>query len=558
MTLPGYIKTNYYGDNSVYWTEREFEAVERALRDIADGFTTEINGSGCGIQLDVYSTAGDDSWIKPDGAIFVQVICVGGGGGGASGSADTGDNYGSGGGGGGSFEIAYFDADDLGDLENVTVGAGGSGGAAISSASTTQACNNGSAGGQSSFGTTVLLRAYGGGGGTGKDGTTTNLGGGGGSARAVGGTPTDTSVPASAGFGAAVTISNADPSDGTHGGAAGGSGALNTSGAVDGYNGGMALFGGQGGAGSGGGGSGGAGGDAYAHGSWDTVSGGASGANDGSSLAGTIAKTFRGAGGGGGGGNTGTGSTGAGGDGQQPGGGGGGGGSVGTASGTITTIGSGGDGGDGIVVVVTWLCQITPPVDTTGNCTEGFTSVPSMTAYGDAEPGQPSVSGGQLTFLSADSKNWAAELLDCPGEMSNFELQFKAKCDKTTADSGGQYMEMAIFFREDSPTSANDPSSIYNCYVQICRRNDVIGPNKVLLQGRGIGNQAIVDHTVSNETTYKVIANGESLLLYIDGSLAASVGDNDPTVGTKIGIWQRSALIAGRVNYISDLTATVI
>jgi len=186
-------------------------------------------------------------------------------------------------------------------------------------------------------------------------------------------------------------------------------------------------------------------------------------------------------------------------------------------------------------------------------CSETFAYLPSLTEYGTAEAGQPSVSGGQMTFLSADSLNWSAAFNDCPPRAANFQLEFTHRLHKTNADSGGQYMQSGVWFRTTTPASDTN-MSFAGCYVLFDRIVDGIGGNFVTLKGRGIGNVDTSALAVSTETTYKIVAVGASLELYANGSLLLSTTDNDPTVGTYIGIWQRSALVSGRICYIKDLS----
>jgi len=252
----------------------------------------------------------DGTWTKPSNAKVVEVIVIGAGGGGGGGeSSATAD--GGGGGGGGGDSRAMFDAADLSDTVDVTVGAGGSGG-------TTGGGGNGEA---STFGT--LLKANGGAGADGGGATTAGTGGSGtlatGGAGGAGGLTNNPGV--------AATSSILAPSGG-----GGGGGATGPSGSVGGAGGAITLL--------------------------DIKSGGTAGAvtaAGGAGVAATVDGTA-GTGGGGGGGSSTTSTTdgGDGGVGGFPGGGGGGGGAYDTdASGGAR--GNGGVGGAGVVLVITYL-----------------------------------------------------------------------------------------------------------------------------------------------------------------------------------------------------------
>lgn len=141
-------------------------ATDLASGDIASGMIVELEYDGTNFlmlnpvanqpassaDIQVFSTAGTNTWTKPSGAKWVEVTVIGGGGAGGSGPA----NNNSSGGGGGAYGFKRFSASALGSTESYTVGAGGVAGA-----------NNtaGGAGGFSSFGTTVLIKAPGGSGG---------------------------------------------------------------------------------------------------------------------------------------------------------------------------------------------------------------------------------------------------------------------------------------------------------------------------------------------------------------------------------------------------------
>lgn len=248
------------------------------------------------------------TWNKPPGAKRVHVQAwAGGGSGGRSGS-----NTGAGGGAGGGYREAWFDADDLGATEAVTVGAGGAG----VSANLTL----GNPGGNTTFGS--LLTVYGGGGG-GYDGTNGGPGGGGAgalSAGADGGT-----AAASPGSGGSPNIATADN------GLGGGDGGVGGPSATAGYS---SVYGG-------GGGGGGAGASNPGKDGGDSIYGGAGGG--GSSGTGTVGNGGTSTFGGNGGAAAKDGASGT--AGSQPGGGGG---------GIEGGGGTSGPGGDGKVIVTTW------------------------------------------------------------------------------------------------------------------------------------------------------------------------------------------------------------
>ena len=127
-----------------------------------------------GTIVNVYTTPGSDTWVKPAGATMVYVCCIGGGGGGGGGgysSTSTGV-YGGSGGAGGAVTYAMLPAEFLPSSVDITVGAAGVAGTGGGFGGTgTNSGTVGTAGGESKFGT--FLRASGGDGGFG--GTTTSI-----------------------------------------------------------------------------------------------------------------------------------------------------------------------------------------------------------------------------------------------------------------------------------------------------------------------------------------------------------------------------------------------
>ena len=261
--------------------------------------------------VQVFSTPGPTTWVKPDGARSVEVILVGGGGGGGSGrkSALATLAHGGGGGGGGARCIGSFPAAILGATEALVVGAGGAGGAAVSASSTNGTA--GAAGGASSFG--VLLLAGPGGQGTGGSNT---VGGNGGNAASRGQFLGTAGAAGALGNGGGAVLSN--------GASAGGGGGA-------GVNAGGSAFGG------------GTGGFPTMLTNGVVTAAGANG------LSAPVNSGLPGCGGGGGS-SSGTGNAAAGGAGGLYGGGGGGGGAALDGRGDS---GKGGDGAPGIVIVIT-------------------------------------------------------------------------------------------------------------------------------------------------------------------------------------------------------------
>ena len=122
-------------------------------------------GSGGSTDVQLFSATGAQVWTKPTNAKFVEVWLIGAGGGGGGGCKDTNASTktGGSGGGGGGLSYGFFDADDLGVTETVTVGAGGASVAGVTADIANG--NNGNAGADTTFGT--FLSAAGGAGGLG-------------------------------------------------------------------------------------------------------------------------------------------------------------------------------------------------------------------------------------------------------------------------------------------------------------------------------------------------------------------------------------------------------
>jgi hypothetical protein len=99
-----------------------------AIHRSTERFDSEVTIQGTRIRgaiVEVFTA--DDTWNKPDGAIWVEVTCVGGGGGGGGLSGAASDE-GCGGGGSGYLSVYSVPADDLAATATVTVGSGGAGG----------------------------------------------------------------------------------------------------------------------------------------------------------------------------------------------------------------------------------------------------------------------------------------------------------------------------------------------------------------------------------------------------------------------------------------------
>lgn len=183
--------------------------------------------------VQLFTTAGGDTWTKPSGYSSTARVLVEVWGAGGSGALATGVNARAGGGGGGSYKQLWKALGDLSSTESVTIGAGGAG------RSTDGDGNNG---GSSAFGSYVT--AYGGAGGGFNNAGTGEVGGGAGGMRATGTAGAkQNDLLYSEGWGGDGT---ADPA-GVHGffTGGGGGGAAGSPGA-----GGSSLYGGGGGGGA--------------------------------------------------------------------------------------------------------------------------------------------------------------------------------------------------------------------------------------------------------------------------------------------------------------------
>lgn len=114
---------------------------------------TQISARALKLDIQIYEAS--TTWNKPSGAVYVEVICIGGGGGGSSGTKQASGTASSGGGGGAgaAISIKRFAASTLGSSETVTVSAGGTGGQSVTADNGNG--NAGGNGGSSSFGTHV-------------------------------------------------------------------------------------------------------------------------------------------------------------------------------------------------------------------------------------------------------------------------------------------------------------------------------------------------------------------------------------------------------------------
>ena len=101
--------------------------------------------------FDTFTTAGADTWTKPDGINFVYVELWGAGAGGGNRTTAGSEN----GGGGGAFVAKLFPASVFSGDQDLTVGAGGAGHANGST-------GNGTDGGDTTFGDGVVIIALGG------------------------------------------------------------------------------------------------------------------------------------------------------------------------------------------------------------------------------------------------------------------------------------------------------------------------------------------------------------------------------------------------------------
>ena len=95
------------------------------------GINNSINEAN---DIQIFTNVGYDTWIKPTGAKFVYVVCVGAGGGGGSGGSQQSSTQkaGGGGGGGGATTFKMFTASDLPNTVTILVGSGGTGGEVLS------------------------------------------------------------------------------------------------------------------------------------------------------------------------------------------------------------------------------------------------------------------------------------------------------------------------------------------------------------------------------------------------------------------------------------------
>lgn len=174
-------------DQSSLSTTAASGAVVRARSDTGIIDSTFLNPS----QVQIFTTLGSGTWIKPANAKTVQVTLIGaGGGGGGGGSSNSG---GGGGGGGGEISQMMFNALSLASGVTVTVGTHGAGG---------NGTNGGGTGGDTAFGTNLIGK---GGAGGGSGGGSAGAGGAGGFGSAGGAGGTNGTVGILGGGGGAST-----------------------------------------------------------------------------------------------------------------------------------------------------------------------------------------------------------------------------------------------------------------------------------------------------------------------------------------------------------------
>jgi len=142
------------------------------------GINNNINESYSDVQI--FTTVGTNTWVKPTNCNFVYVVCIGGGGGGGGGAKrNSGDvRFGGIGGGGGAYSSKFYIASYLSETEPVIVGSGGTGGLG---ATVSGSGGDGATGGTSTFSSgNTSFSSYGGGPGLGGDFGVDNMPGGGG------------------------------------------------------------------------------------------------------------------------------------------------------------------------------------------------------------------------------------------------------------------------------------------------------------------------------------------------------------------------------------------
>src|SRR5207248_728514 len=126
-------------DSLVTWTVTDDAGNSRVIVSAA--------APGTGPNTQDFPPGAGQTWTKPAGVTFVQVVCVGAGGGGGGGLGNNSAVSGGGGGGGGCVSITTFLAATLGATETVNVGLGGTGGVGVVGT----AGNNGGNGGITNF-----------------------------------------------------------------------------------------------------------------------------------------------------------------------------------------------------------------------------------------------------------------------------------------------------------------------------------------------------------------------------------------------------------------------